>query len=222
MNKLKQLQKMIVALAIRMAVMVAVFGAIYAGVAMYAGTVEKEKEEATSKYTQDNAKLTDYRSQINKSDYADKRYSDIMADRTNTQFTSDIVAIQAWLRVASEQYKLNGMRLTPKATEISDRPEFANIDFTISLRKGMRLEFNAVSDLHVFSFLQDLGQSAPGIVRVEKLTIRRTSDITDANIAAIASSGAMPLLVNVTVDLTWIGIDPKAQKSNDPSASPSP
>jgi hypothetical protein len=78
----------------------------------------------------------------------------------------------------------------------------------------MKIDFQAVSDMHVFSFLEELRAAAPGLIRIDMVSLKRTADMLDASISQIAS-GSTPLLVDVKVEFTWIGIAPKEKKAGE-------
>lgn len=215
MNKYKQLTSKLVRLGIIAAVIIAVFIGLYVGLSMYADSVSAERKKYENQYTQDRGLLADLRSQMAKSGEAEKRYLEIQADRSNPDFAATMdgpAGLNDFLREAKTRYHLDKLTIKPVKEVVSDKSELANFPFNVLMRPHLVIQFLAVSDVHVFSFLDDLRRASPGFVRIDKVEIKRSADMTDAALTQM-QGGASPLLVTATVEFTWIRIMPKDVKA---------
>ena len=222
MNKYKELTGKITKMGIIAGAIAAVFVGIYVGVLMYADSVSAERKKNEDQYMQDRGLLADLRNQLNKSGEAEKRYLAIQADRTNPDFAATMDGpggLNDFLRDAKTRYHFDKLTIKPVKEVSSDKSELANFPFHVLLRPHLVIQFQAVSDVHVFSFMDDLRRAAPGFVRIDKVEIKRTADITDSTIMQM-QGGASPLLVNATIEFTWIRITPKEAKAGTPGAVP--
>ena len=64
------------------------------------------------------------------------------------------------------------------------------------------LTFGGLSDELILSFLQELFETLPGFIRVEKMEMKRTTEITSAVLGKIQNS-SIPVLVSGSVVFTW-------------------
>ncbi len=92
------------------------------------------------------------------------------------------------------------------------------------LHPKIELKAKAISDVHLFSFIHDIQRNAPGLVRVEKVAMKRLDkvDLTDSAIGTL-KTGASPIAVEATITLTWIRFVEKATKpsaATPPTATP--
>ena len=221
MNKYRQLTVKVAKMGAVAAVIIAVFVGIYIGISMYAETVSAERSKNENDYTKDRGLLADLRSQLNKSGEAEKRYLGIQADRTNPDFSATMDGdggLNNFLRDAKTRYHFDKLTIKPVKEVVSDKPELSNFPFNVILRPHLVIQFQAISDVHVFSFIDDLRRAAPGFVRIDKIELKRTSDLVDSTIAQM-QSGASPILVSATIEFTWIRITPKDAKDAKAAAA---
>jgi hypothetical protein len=220
MSKYKELAKKTVKTAIVSAISVAVMIAVYIGISIYAESVAKQKQEVESKLSADKGLRDSLDNQMNKSGVAEKRFAEIQVQRTTVNYEANLDVLADVLRGAKQLYRFANLKIKPAESRATDKPDLANFNYDITVRSRMRLDFQATSDVHVFSFLEDLRASAPGMVRIDMLSIKRTADLSDASISQI-SSGTTPLLVDVKLEFTWIGIAPKDKKPDAGQPNPS-
>ncbi len=214
MNKYKQLTKKIARTGITAGAIVGAIAAVYVGVTMYAGSVSEERKKYEDQYTQDRGLLADLQSQMTKSGEAEKRYIAIQADRTNPDFEATMDGpggLNDFLRDAKTRYHFDKLTIKPVKEVLSDKRELANIQYNVLLRPHLVIQFQAVSDVHVFSFIDDLRRAAPGYVHIDKVELKRTADINDSAVQQM-QAGSSPILVNALIEFTWIRITPKESK----------
>ncbi len=213
MNKYKQLTKLAAKTGISAAILVAICGAFYVGVSMYAENVAKQKSEVEKTVNADSDTLRNLQDQMNKSGEAEKRYAALQEKRETQLYASSIDEFFRFLSQAKTRYLIENLVRTvkpPKETP-SDKEElkhFKNYDVMV---RPLKFQFNAVSDVHVFSFLEDIQASAPGMIRIDSLTLKRVSDMSEVSYTNL-TSGSNPLLVDAKLEITWITVVPKEQK----------
>lgn len=219
MNKLKQLTKR---LGIEAAV-VALIVASIAGIMMLTGGMAtkalERKTQAETALAQDNAQLATARSQLERSGEAEKRYVEIQLGRNNLDFTSSTDALKEWARVAKARYRFaNNFKLNLPPQKPTDKQELSSLDYDILVREGVTMELEAMSDLHVFSFLEELHKGTPGFIRITALEMEKRSDMTAQTIAQMIG-GMAPNLMIAKIKFNWVGVNPKPVAA-DASAPP--
>ena len=209
MSKYTDLRKTTLKTALMFAGAVLTTSLVYLGLSLVEGSINEQKTSAESKFNADSGLLAALRDQMNKSGEAEKSYSAIQESRVSKSYETDLKTLRDYLSNAREQFKLSDLKMKSATSEISDKPELANFTHNIQVWNRFRITFKAVSDVHVFSFLDDLRSATPGFVRIDALEIKRVSDFTDQSLSAIRISGAMPLNVEAKIEFSWIGLSPK-------------
>lgn len=112
-----------------------------------------------------------------------------------------------------QKYRISNlsMTVTPKA-EMST-PELMRPTAQMAFSEAV-LEFDAMSDIHVFSFVQDAAAALPGFLRISNFRIDRQRKITNEVYVSV-SKGELPRMVSAKVTFMWFGIDEKQKVSNE-------
>ena len=218
MNKYRQLVQRTVKLAMVAFAIVGVVGAVFAGVSMYAADTEKQKTDAESKLNSDKSTLTTLREQLNKSGAAEKRYAEFMQGRNGDVFSGQRDDLSVWIRSARDRYRLKMGASNQGAEAKSERPELLNFPYDVTVRSQISMDLQAISDTHIYSFLDDMMRSAPGLVRIESITLKRIAEMTDASIENLRSGSSTPLLVDAKIEFSLIGLQPKPTEAGKPEA----
>lgn len=223
MSKYQDLSKNTAKLAAKAIAIVVATGALYGAVVTYGDNVEKQKAEAEAKATSDNSTLTNLRNQVDKSGEAEKRFATIQAERVSTNYVADREELTTWLRAAVARYrfKKDAFKLTLVPEVASDKPELMNFNYNITLRPHVKVEIEAISDTHVFSFIDELRSAGAGFIRIDHLDIKRKGDVTEQTLGQIRN-GEAPSLVEVKMEITWIGLTPKEAKSGKSGTTAEP
>lgn len=83
---------------------------------------------------------------------------------------------------------------------------------TLDVQQSMlEMRFDAISDLHVYSFLQAMREQLPGYVTITDITMARQRLITDEALLQ-ASKGEELRMVNVSARITWYGVATKPKE----------
>lgn len=222
MNKYQKLLKQLIATGIKCGVAMAITGAIFAAASTYEGSVLQKKKETEDKLAQDEALLATLTAQLDSTDSAQKKFIDMQGGRNVDDFSANFEAFQSFLKAAKERYRLT-IEILAEKEAVSDKAELKNFAHDVMVRPKVELTIKAISDVHVFSFIRDLQKNAPGLVHVRKLSLKRLekNDFTDQTYDTL-KSGASPLLVEATIELTWLRFVQKAAKpvANTAPATP--
>jgi hypothetical protein len=221
-NKYQRLIKQLTATGIKCAVALAVAGAIFAGASTYEDGVLQSKKEAEDKLKQDETLLATLTAQLDSTDTAQKKFIEMQGGRNIEDFSANFEAFQAFLKAAKDRYRLS-IEILPAKEAVSDKPELKNFTHDVMVRPKVELTIKAISDLHIFSFISDMQRNAPGLIHVEKVTLKRPEkvDFTDQTYDTL-KSGASPLLVEANIQLTWLRFVQKATKPDANSAPATP
>lgn len=222
MNKYKQLSKQIARSGVVALVVVGISGAVFGGISFFASSVEESRAQAEKQYNEDKSKRNNYSEQMSKSNEAEKRYAAIQESRSTADFAANFAVLRTWLVNAKERYRLSDPGISSGTEAATAKPMLKDMPYDITERSGMKLTFKAVSDVHAFSLLEDMRSSAPGMFRVEAMELKRTgTQDLDEGATQRIRNGVMPLLVDATIELKWIGIVPKPPKdTTTPTPTP--
>lgn len=209
MNKQKLLMKRIsIELGIAVAVLVASAGVMLVTSTLVEASVTA-KSKADTATTQQMAQVAAMQSQLDKSGEAEKRFVEIQLNRSNANFTSSTDGLREWARNAKDKYRFaNNFKLNVPPPAPSTKSELVGLEFDVTERKPVDVEMEAMSDMHVFSFLDELRRSPPGLTRVTYLSIERKADM-DPQVLAQMLGGVAPPLVAAHIQFDWVGINPK-------------
>lgn len=215
MNKAKQMQKKLVKLAAIVGGILVFSLALMLFTGSLASDAMQRRSTAESARNSESSQISTIRSQIEKSGEAEKRFVEIALNHSSPDYSANTDALKDWLREMKEKYRLgDNFKLTLALDKPSDKPEFSNLNFTVTVREPMKLEFGAISDMHVFSFVRQLEQDMPGMLKITKFEMKRNSDL-GANSFRELAAGATPQYVEAIIEFTWIGVEPKsADKQN--------
>jgi hypothetical protein len=206
-----------------------VAGAIIAGSLVFmmaiSGVAESALQDRASSESSLGAahgQLSSLKMQIEKSGSAEKRYAGIQIERTQENYTADTEAFKEQIRVLKEKYRLTDtLKLSLAPENKSTRPDFATGNYDVMQRDDTQLTFGAMSDVHVFSFIDEFMRSAPGIVRLTKLTLTRKMVMDSAAFTQMAS-GSVPEVVGVEMHFLWAGLVPKEKPKVPPAPGGAP
>ncbi|MEJ0010725.1 MAG: hypothetical protein WDN72_09765 [Alphaproteobacteria bacterium] len=219
MNKLKRLQRRLVKAGAIVAGAIAAAAVVMVLAGNFADSAAKGKLAANGKLTQSQGQLSNLRSQLDRSGDAEKQFLIIQQGRPDTGYSANSDTLKELLRAAKEHYRFSDSFKLELATEKpSDRPEFSTLDYDVTVREPMKLSLEAISDMHVYAFLATLSNDAPGFVRITSLDLKRKGDMSGDAIGQMAGGGA-PMLVDATVEFSWIGIAPKKKPADAPAAN---
>lgn len=221
MNKAKQMQnKLVKQAALVGGIAVFCIGAMVFTASLASDALQK-KNAAEGTRNNQAAQISTIRSQIDQSGDAEKRFVDIALQHRSGDYSANTDTLKTWLRDMKEQYRFSDtFKLTLAVDKPSDKPEFANLNYTVTVRAPMKLEFAAISDMHAFSFLDQIEHDMLGMVRITKFEIARKSDMNAKTFSDLAL-GSAPTDTDVTIEFTWVGIEPKTQKTDANAAAPS-
>lgn len=222
MTKLKQITKR---LGIEAAIVLAILAGV-GGIMMLTGSMatsaDQKKTTAEGALAQDNSQLSSIRSQLEQSGQAEKRFVEIQLKRSNLDFSSTTEALKEWARSAKTRYRFaNNFKLNLPPQKPSDKAELSGLAYDIAVREGITMELEAISDLHVYSFVNELQHGTPGLVRLQGIEVERKGDMMPQAIAQMMG-GMNPNLVSAKIKFNWIGVNPKEETPAAGAVAPNP
>jgi hypothetical protein len=215
-EKYKALTKKTTKNAIAALAIIALAGGVYAAVTMYSGRIEIMKTEYEGKLATDNSLLSSLKSQIETSGESEKRYAALQEIHINPSYEVNRDDLMEWLTNARDRYNFASANFTPAVAVKTDKPELASFNYDIMVYPRMKLDFSAPSDLHVFSFIDEMRRFAAGIVRIDKVQLTRKGDLEDTVIEQM-KKGTVAALVEAKIEFTLIGV---AKRPDNPAGAP--
>ncbi|PZP86603.1 MAG: hypothetical protein DI582_02365 [Azospirillum brasilense] len=222
MKKIKRMQKKLVKQGAIIGVVVVVAGgALFATGSMKNAAVER-KNAATSARDQDNAQIASMRGQIDQSGAAEKRFIEIELAHPSGDYATNSERMKETLRDAKDRYRFaNSFKLTLPLETKSAKPEFSALNYDVIERLPVKIELGAISDAHVFSFLDELQKKTPGLLRITNLEMTRRADMDISSYTEMLG-GQNPENVGASIEFTWVGIEPKPTSEQPAAAAPAP
>jgi hypothetical protein len=223
MSKLKQLQKK---LLVTGGIVLVLIGAAAGGM-VFTGSMateaETRKSSAESALNQDRSQLSNMKNQLTQSGDAEKRYGEILLKHPDDDFTANNDVLKSWLRNAKEYYRFgdNSFKLIMPLEKPSEKQGLPTVGFDVVERPGMKLELDAISDLHVYSFIGDMLRSSSGLVHLTHVEVTRKGDM-NANTPRQLLSGLNPDMVNAVIVFDWAGVREKPVDATETNATPAP
>lgn len=209
MNKFNQLGKQVAKETAISAGLVGVAIAILLGAGLFASSAEGNKQKADAALSQQRSQLATMKAQLESSGAAEKRYVQVQLNRANSDFTTSVDGLRNWIRDAKMRYRFtNSFKLNLPPLVLSTQPEFSGLNYDIALRSPVKIDLEAMSDLHVLSFIHELSRQAPGVIRLTYLEMERDSDMSNRTYNMMVS-GSIPKMVTARLQFMWIGIHPK-------------
>lgn len=124
---------------------------------------------------------------------------------------------EAVLNTLRTKYRVSNFQATVSAEQLITGEGYDGKTVEMS-QSDIKMDFNAMSDVHVFSLMEELKTLLPGYVRVYDFSIRRPEKLTPEHFAAM-TKGETPALVNAKISAVWIGLR-LPQKPKDDAAVP--
>lgn len=136
-------------------------------------------------------------------------------------------AVKVWEGLPDNKKLLQGLRISD-AKDLMDKFEkeyyISNVNVIFSkpekvteelvsstvevMKSTVSIKFSAISDVHVFDFIDAVLNEYPGYVHITSLTMNRSQMITKDVLTQIANGGK-PSLVDAKLDFIWYGLNYK-------------
>lgn len=201
---------------IKLTVGVGVCLAIYLGASSWASSVEQSKTENTSRTAQLQTEITNLRTKVDSSGSAQKIYTGLVESRGNEDFEIDNEKVRAILQELVKRHRISiSDKLEYSAEREFKHPELTTVTTPIKVRQEAKLRFAAISDLHVYAFMQSLSRELPGIIKFTQFKITRKVMVDEDAITQLAL-GRTINTVEAEVAFDWFGFD----QTNDAATKP--
>ncbi len=222
MNKKEQLVKALIRRGVIAGCVVTAFVGVYVGTDMLATNMEPKKVAADQALSKDKSEISRLEDQLEKASVAEARFADLMTERRSLDFSSSSDSMKDWLRSAKDRYRLsNSFKLNLTAEKPVHNRSLDETKYEVAEHPAMKLEFDAMSDTHVYAFLDDMRRNGPGLIRIDSLAMKRTGEL-NANTLKQMRSGHTPYQIDAKIEFNWIGITEKQAKPAPDASAKSP
>lgn len=204
MSKPKRMKK-------RIGLEAVVFGGIAAalaggmiGTGSWFKSVDTKRMSLQSEVSNSESRIADITRQIDESGTSSEVFNKIRGQKDNLEFNFERDQARDRLAVLREKFRLSSLALVVSPEITLNLPKLQNMN-TGAVYTDIELKFGAMSDTHIFSFIEELQRSMPGFVRVDKIELEREKAM-DVTIFRLMSRGAVPQMVSGTIVFKWIGL----------------
>lgn len=214
MNKQKKLTQLVVKQGKISAVIVLVFLGIYFATDYVLSRAEEEHSKADQSLAQEQALATSLSNQIEKSGFAEKHFLETQRYRTNMDYSNNTEGMKSWLKSAIGRYRLaSTFKLSLTTAKPLENNELSGSKYELVQHEGMRVDFSAISDTHVYSFIEEMAAAAPGLIVIDSLNLTRMGEVDKARISDLRR-GTEVYLVSGQMRFNWIGVNEKTNKNS--------
>jgi hypothetical protein len=222
MNKLQRLKKKLFREGGVMVGAVVLAGMLMTGAEMLAEQAQKKKSEAETALDQDRNQIQLMQTQISQTGEALAKFSELSKNRTSDRFDNDTEIMKVVLRQLKDRFRLSdSLQLTISQEKISEQPSLQALNYKVVVREDMEITVGAMSDLHVYSALQQFLLEMPGLVRITQVQLSRRAPMSPEAIAQMRAGG-VPELAGGKLRFTWITFEEKNAPPASEAPSPSP
>ncbi len=111
------------------------------------------------------------------------------------------------------KYRVNNLTLDSTKEETYKEPSLENKLYKVSFNE-LKLEFDAISDLHALAFIEDMESNFNAYIRPTYFQITRKRLYNDDLLKAL-SNGERPTVVSAKASFLWLGIPASDDKKTD-------
>lgn len=185
---------------------------------MVSSAVEEQATELARARTQLSFKQTEvntFTNQLENTKDAQSQFSKYLLTRSNTEFSVNVEAVKALLNRLRDQLRLGqDLRLSLSTETQMTETNLAALPHTIMWREGTKLTFTALTDMHIYTFVDAMSKEMPGIVQITGLKVNRKGEGLDPRNLAIIGGGGRPDLAEGELTFNWYDIQKKTAGKN--------
>lgn len=192
--------------------------AIAAGAALYvvglSETAIEDKARIESDIRNIESQVASYEAQLGKSDESLAVFVKMVELRGDgLEFGITRSEAARALQNMVDKYRLDVISSEIGPLEPLEGPAYEGIQMDIE-RSEIKIQFQAITDQHVYSFLEEFTLRFPGIIKLNGFNLEREREITSNTLFQVHSGGT-PLLVKGGLTAEWILFTPKASEGGE-------
>ena len=176
------------------------------GITSYEESVATDLQNANNSVNSLSSQITDIERKKNIISTSIKQYKDLKTRMDKNEFVLDPITAQEKLNNIRKEFQLNEPKVEFKEEIELTTPTYQNFPSITATFREVSLTFKALTDLHVYSFLNALKTEFPGLIKVNEVKIRRLSRIDTSIIKGIVIAGQEPELIEANINFLWIGL----------------
>lgn len=177
------------------------------------GLAEDEALQLQRARTQLSFKQTEvntFTNQLENTKNAQAQFGKYLLTRSNDNFSVDVEAVKLLLNRLRDDLRLGkDLRLSLSNESTLNDSALQAVPHAVKVREATKLSLTAMTDLHMFTFIDAMLKEMPGIVQITGLKIMRKGDGLTARNLAIIGSGGRPDLAEGEVTFNWYDVQPK-------------
>lgn len=183
---------------------------------MLDSAAEEKAAELSRKRTDLSFKQTEvntFTNQLENSKGAQAEFAKYLLTRNNQQFAVDVDSVKVLLNQLRDQLGLGqDLRLTLSSELPLNDSKLSALPHTILWREGTKLSITALTDLHIYTFVEALTRRLPGLMQITGLRVSRKGQGLDPRTLAMIGSGNRLDLAEAEVTFNWYNIQRKAEE----------
>lgn len=207
MKKFQDLKKSIIKEATVLGGAIVISGGVAFGVASFADSTAQKKTAMESEITGITGQIQSITDQMQKSGASSAKFLEVFGARSEDQFEVNRKEARNLLAKLREKYRLASLNLTISPEKLNEDPAYQNVQSKV-YNSDIKVDAGAMSDVHFFSFVDEMIKTMPGMLRIRSFTLERNRNVEKAVYNEI-SAGGKPELVKGSIQMDWEGFENK-------------
>lgn len=210
MKKINILKNKLIKTALKMIIAVIICAIILWLMLNYQNDIEDKVKIIDRKINETNADIIEIENATNVYRNSFDLFVDLQAKIDNDKFVLNPEEGSKILELLSIKHRISNL-----TAEINTEKKIISSDYYgyTPIYRQIFLTFSAMSDAHIYAFLDNIKKYFPGYIDLSKINMTRKLAISE-DILVEVSKGTIPELLDAKIELIWLGINVKAEKSN--------
>lgn len=170
------------------------------------GTRKTELKKIKRQIQTDQAQLDEYNQQIDRAGVSSQIYDKAAHTKRDMNFYINRGSMRFELEDLKEKYRLSHLSMEVSPFEPFSNNELKALDIS-AIHSRVDIKVGAMSDMHIFSFIEELNYRMPGLLRAESLHLTREKNMNIETLQQM-KMGIAPQLVSGIMKFIWYGFAP--------------
>jgi hypothetical protein len=201
-NKLKQ--RMIKEGSIALGALLLLCGLAF-GLSSYENSLSEEFQISNNSVSMLSGQISEIESKKIKISQSIEPYRELKKRIENKEFSLDPIMAQEKLNEIRKDFQLNEPSVTIDEKKELTGASYDKYPTAVASYRSVEVDFVALTDLHVYSFINALKNNFPGLIHIYEVRINRDKEVDNSVIRNIVLEGIEPSLIKGNIKFYWIG-----------------
>lgn len=216
MIKYNKLKEKLTKESMMIAGIVIVLSGVGFGLSSYADSNQQDLTAANNSLQGVNAQIVEIERKSNIVSTSLDQFNSIKKRMDKKEFLLDTEVAQLKLNELRKKFLLSSATVAITDEKSLTTPALSRFSALVFSSRDVSITFKALTDLHVYSFINALKNEFPGFTKIYEVKISRLSKVNQSVKKGIVYAGQEPELIEATVKFYWLGFK---LKTSEPAAN---